>query len=301
MLNFKINVDPQDHRYYVSPKRKFHTVAELVAAHKTFPLRSKQRAGAKIFLLHPIAPILPLPPPWEEFFDARYNRSYYFNRQTQVTTWDRPKPDTVHRQSLPVSSAAKTSSLLNQRNTPVGRPKSASITSESSLKISTTANVRSKTPGGSRRGPLPELPAKNPPSKRELPALPMKEEVVPSHTSSRVPAKEPSSLSNISRTFSHHPNPVSEPKAIPPLPPKVTETKSLPRLPPKEPALPQLPPKTNDRQLPALPNKEPPLENGRPTGRKTKLYEYEETLLKTPPRLPGKEPSVPNGPSGIAY
>ena len=292
LLNFKINVDPQDHRYYVTPKRKCQTVAELVACHKIHPLRSKQRAGAKIYLLHPIAPISVLPPPWEEFFDDRYNRSYYFNPQTQVTTWERPKSESSHRPSLSVPSVAKSPSSPSQLNVPGARPKSASGhgSAELSSKISTSANTRSKTPGSLRRGPLPEVPTtKNPPSKRGPPALPAKE-VPTRQTLPRLPAKEPSS----SRT-------VSEPKAIPPLPPKVLESKSLPRLPPKESALPQLPPKLNDRQPPALPNKEPPLENGRPTGGKPKVYEYEETILKIPPQLPDKQPSVPNGPSGITY
>ena len=296
MLNFKINVDPQDHRYFVTPKRKFQSVGELVAGHKQHPLRSKQRAGAKIFLLHPIAPISPLPSPWVEYFDSRYNRPYFFNPQTQETVWERPKPDPSARQSLSVPSVAKTLPSQSQHGSPGTRPKSASIhgSTESLSKSSASAKARTKTTSASKRGPLPELPTKNPPSKRELPALPAKEVPATRQTLPRLPAKEPSPVTSMART-------AAEPKLIPPLPPKVPESKSFPRLPPKESPMPQLPPKLNDRQPPVLPDKEPPLENGRPTGRKAKLYEYEETILKIPPKLPDKGPSIPNGPSGIAY
>lgn len=37
------------------------------------------------------APILPLPPDWEERKD-RNGRSYYVDHTTRTTTWERPQP-----------------------------------------------------------------------------------------------------------------------------------------------------------------------------------------------------------------
>ena len=84
-------------QYYLSSdaERKFHTIKELVEAYVDSPFQGKIRTTANIYLKHPIQKPKSLYRPdqvWKEFYDVKEKRSFYYNRTTGVSTWD--KPDT---------------------------------------------------------------------------------------------------------------------------------------------------------------------------------------------------------------
>ena len=278
ILNFKINRDNDDGYYFVTPKKKYRTVKELLEAHRTVPLRSKARSGAKIFLLHPItseavkdvldfvkqnedlqksasttatpATPPPLPPPWKEYFDKNHQRPYYYNPQTKQTVWERPKAE-----SHPAKSPQKfhTMSVRGGRlpNVPEEgtgfKPRhSFDFGSSSKPAISPNfSNRKGSDPSTSR--PLPELPPKNPATSdhnfSNSPSLPSKEDS-PRRLVPKLPPKEPEKVNQ----WQTPPSPKGG-SNLPPLPPK--EPANVPPLPDKVPPLPKKDP------LPALPPKEP--------------------------------------------
>ena len=51
-MNFKINFEKNE--YFISPRRKFASILELLEAYKNTPIRSKKMSSERILLLHPI-------------------------------------------------------------------------------------------------------------------------------------------------------------------------------------------------------------------------------------------------------
>lgn len=287
ILNFKINQDANDRKYFVTPKKKFSTVKELLETHKTSPLKSKARAGAKIFLLHPITATevqgvidglkqkqgqdqdqgtpasnagLPesLPPPWKEFFDKKHQRSYYYNPQTKETVWERPKlaKKMIKANTLDVRSSRPLPTIPDS----TGSLNTPRHSLDSNMQRSPkTLNRLSKPDRG-----LPDLPPKSPSSRRH------------SDISS---TRQPKGISN---GIDQQPHPL---QTVPKLPPK----DPLPALPPKDPSFPSkdvppLPPKDNSN-LPPLPDKIPPKESNPVPALPPK------TPTSDVPPLPPKDPS----------
>ena len=86
-----------DGQYYLSSdaERKFHTIKKLVEAYVDSPFQAKIRTTANVYLKHPIQKPKSLyrsDQVWKEFYDVKEKRSFYYNRITGVSTWD--KPDT---------------------------------------------------------------------------------------------------------------------------------------------------------------------------------------------------------------
>ena len=258
-LNFKINCDKADGQFYVTPRRKYSSVRELIQTHRNVPLKSKAKPGAKIFLTNPIPPSnsLPspsspaapntLPAPWVEYFDETYRRTYYHNPLTRQTVWDRPKaPLPQPTEQRPRPHSMSTMPDPNQRR---GAPASPRL--------------------GGRRGdrPLPELPPKDlSPSRGLPPSLPPKEPSPgPAATMPRqFPRHDVPPLPSRNEPSSHSRN-----RPLPTLPPKNEPMSrgSIPPLPAKDGAFPPLP--VRDRDMPGrdpgrgmshLPNRDfPPL------------------------------------------
>mmetsp|Transcript_26662 Transcript_26662/g.32320 ORF Transcript_26662/g.32320 Transcript_26662/m.32320 type:complete len:2975 (+) Transcript_26662:46-8970(+) len=86
-------------------------------------------------------PNAPLPPPWVECTDPQSGRYYYYNKDTNVTTWDRPTPPaTVH----PVVATPAGSSLTTSTDfftAPTPRSRSSSAGAAGSVRSVTSAAV----------------------------------------------------------------------------------------------------------------------------------------------------------------
>ena len=295
ILNFKINCEPTTGMYFVTPRKKYQTVRELLETHRTVPLKSKARQGAKIYLLHPITtqeilqalntikqnqPLpsptspAPLPPPWKEFFDKNHKRPYFYNPDTRQTVWERPKA--VESKASRLQKA----STLDSRNGPRPLPNVPEEPISNKPRLSLDSNIggarigMGKSPNRSmdRRG-LPNLPPKSPSVNKQDATPPFGDTPPRSVKSERqlpgLPPKEGS------------PGPRG---SVPKLPPKeISRDTPLPPLPPKDATpFPPLPEK-----VPSLPNKEPPSPlsyNAPPT-----LPPKDRTLSSSLPPLPPKD------------
>ena len=322
ILNFKIHRDASDGKYFVTPKKKFSTVKELLETHRKVPLKSKARAGAKIFLLHPItrtdiqmaldvikqkqesqsipSPLptspAPLPPPWKEYFDKNHQRPYYYNPDTRETAWDRPKGDSPKQKRN-----QKSHTIDNRSSRPLPNVPEESL-SKPRLSLDPGVVTRQGTsPRPSRRGheqrALPDLPSKSPSvsSRREtVPQLPPKDvNTSPAHLHrGSVPNLPPKQLEQ--RPSLPTPN-------LPPLPSK--NTSSLPPLPEKLPSLPKKDP-ASPLSVPELPPKDfsssgqngynPSASSLPPLPRKDSSSLSSTNPTISLPPLPPKEPSFPN-------
>ncbi len=286
ILNFKINRDPNDGKYFVTPKKKFSTVKELLEVHQKFPLKSKARAGAKIYLLHPITKtdiqmILemvkqkqesnqsmlsppsprpePLPHPWKEYFDKNHQRPYFYNPETKQTLWDRPKGESAQQKRI-----QKSNTLDNRTSRPLPNVPEESSFIKPRHSLDTEALTRQGTSPrvDKRQRALPQLPPKSPSTPRrecsldsgtKSPSTPRRD--ISLDSGMQVPQLPPKDPNNFSPT--HHRG------SLPDLPPKhVDHRPSLP-LPSKDANLPPLPSKgtTNvpklPEKVPSLPKKDP--------------------------------------------
>ena len=314
-----------ERKYYVSPKKKCSSVKEVLETHRTFPLRSKARAGAKIFLVYPITPSdvqriksqtpvnNALPSPWKEYYDERRKKLYYHNPQTGQTVWERPKALT---QDPPPLSKPKnrTSRSFPDRPLP-DLPENNPVTLSPNPQKQTNPRGRSQkeirresAPILSR--PLPELPPKSPIlPKHDIPSSPRRDEppqnsnrrftpqLPPKDTSTGVQLKQPYSSSKFGQK-----QPPS--KDLPALPSKTpNNTKNIPRLPSKEQPYPPLPSKeqscppplpSKEQTYPPLPSKEKSLP---PLPSKEQKYPPLPSKEQSCPPLPTKEKSLPPLPS----
>lgn len=306
-LNFKINKDANDGQYFVTPRRKYFSVRELLETHRTSPLKSKAKPGAKIYLLYPIqaVPSSPLsnalPAPWQEFFDEGYKRPYYYNPETRQTVWTRPKAEAP---PLPPGGNRTTrSKTMNNRPLPVPNEIEKSGSRSASLTVSSSPKTGRHQTMSTR--PLPTLPPKNNTSvSGPPPVLPPKDSSPgppPLRQTNRPPPlpskNDQPSLPPPSQPNQRHPAARSE-RPLPTLPPKndtrgppplpVKDDPSLPSLPPK--AMPPLPPK-DDKPLPVPPGMSNNVSTAPPSSGKMKMKrptEYEDMPV---PRLPSKTPS----------
>lgn len=287
----------------MTPKKKFCTVKELLETHKTSPLKSKARAGAKIFLLHPITASEvqtvintvkqkqsqdhpppqssslpePLPSPWKEYFDKNHHRPYFYNPQTRETVWERPKSakkllkaNTLDSRSSRPLPTIPDGSLNTPRH---------SLDSGVSLRSPRTLNRLSK-PG------LPDLPPKSPSSRRHSDIASTNRQLQSKGVSTGI-EQQPHAM--VPKLPSKDPPSVSV-KDVPPLPPKDSST--LPPLPQKIPSkdssslpVPSLPPKNPTTDLPPLPPKDPsPISTSLPPLPPKDIHnEYEETVIMPSP------------------
>lgn len=119
-MNFKINTNSEG-KVFITPKSVFSNIQDLLEGHKTTPLRSKARPGAKVFLLTPITSAavqqVLLPPHWQEFYDENYKRSYYYNSQTGQSSWERPKVPAPPTSTTPTKPTPTISSSINRSQT----------------------------------------------------------------------------------------------------------------------------------------------------------------------------------------
>lgn len=295
ILNFKINTDP-DGKVFITPKKKFSNIQELLEGHKTTPLRSKARPGAKVYLLSPITveavQQLLLPPPWQQFFDENYKRHYYYNMQTGQSSWERPKaaPGPPAQPAAPARPGSGNKSMtmgarLSNRPLPsvpqaetgpptsprksldAGRPSKGVVGSPNVPRANEQhpGMQRDKTRSQSEDFPnMPPLPSKGVSpavGRRDQPALPPK-----GHTPSLPPKNDFPPLPVKNETV------LPVPHSAPPLPlknnefpPLPSKNDSSPPLPSKAPPLPMkdhtpssLPPlpSKSDPSLPQLPDKE---------------------------------------------
>ena len=251
-LNFKINRDQSDGQYFVTPRRRYYTVKELLETHRKVPLKSKTKPGAKIYLVNPIpATAIPpataqasntLPPPWQEFFDTNYGRSYYHNPATGQTVWERPKADPPP-QDMRGHRVRSMNRPLPVPNAGGGGGGGGGMVPPSSPRLD---GKRSATMASR---PLPLLPKNRSEMGGALPQLPPKEKSPGPNTSQR-------------QSF---PPPATRDSRPPPLPSKSDHPSlgPVPRLPPKDVdrPLPSLPPKndTKGRAPPPLPSKDAPV------------------------------------------
>ena len=320
ILNFKINTDP-DGKVFITPKKKFSSIRDLLEGHKVAPLRSKARPGAKVYLLVPITveavQQLLLPTGWQQFFDENYKRHYFYNMQTGQSSWERPRAATAPAPTLPSKSVTmgprlssrplpslpqEDSTGTQRKSLDVGRPNVTKSGGESpglpGRRISDGSQnpppLPSKGPSPSvgRRDPQTILPSKGQdlpplPSKNEhpLPPLPVKHNEVPPLPSKTdappLPSKTP-------------PLPVKEPSPAPSVPPLPSKSDlPLPQLPSKDPKTgpPPPPPLPSKDPLPSLPPKEDDFMQ-----RKKRPVEYMDTVItKTPP-----SPTLPQKSGGGA-
>lgn len=197
-MNFKINTDATDGKFFITPKKKFSSIQELLDHHRTFPLRSKARTGAKIFLVRPItitdiqrllSQINALPPPWQEFFDDHHKRPYYYNTQTGESIWERPKPSTSAPNPPPISKSQTMGPKIGNKSSVTNRPlpsipqSEATVTSNPRFSVDSGTSCTGRGPTARKSSepmlqrPLPGLPQKNTGlSSRPLPQLPGKGE-----------------------------------------------------------------------------------------------------------------------------
>ncbi|XP_011406570.2 PREDICTED: serine/arginine repetitive matrix protein 1-like isoform X2 [Amphimedon queenslandica] len=330
ILNFKINTDP-DGKVFITPKKKFSSIRELLEGHKVAPLRSKARPGAKVYLLVPITveavQELLLPAGWQQFFDDNYKRHYFYNMQTGQSSWERPRAATAPAPSLP-SKAMTMGPRISNRPLPslpqeenaatqrksldVGRPNVTKMAGESpglpGRRISDGSHnpppLPSKGPAPSvgRRDPQPALPSKG----HDLPPLPSKNEPpLPSKNEHSPPLPPLPTKHNEVPPLPSKTDAPPLPSKTPPLPVKEpSPAPSFPPLPSKsDPAPPQLPskdPKTGPPPPPPLPSKDPlpslPPKEDDFMQRKKRPVEYMDTVItKTPPSptLPQKSGGSP--------
>jgi hypothetical protein len=79
--------------YYVRRRRASRAIA-MTAPPGQMPIKNSSLQSVHVAPpLTPMPGVSPpssLPPNWEEYYDAKYNQCYYFNRVTRETVWEIP-------------------------------------------------------------------------------------------------------------------------------------------------------------------------------------------------------------------
>ena len=116
--------------------------------------------------------LTPLPEPWQEFYDERYKRCYYYNPQTQQSSWERPvAPPTSLPTPAPPQPVAKSPRVPVRSDTVQGRPLPAAPGSDSGDRSpESTKSVRRMSDLSGSMSPRQKK------AQQPLPALPDKEE-----------------------------------------------------------------------------------------------------------------------------
>ncbi|XP_064400015.1 uncharacterized protein LOC135346353 isoform X2 [Halichondria panicea] len=297
VLNFKINCEKG--QYFISPKKRFKSVQELITFYHSHGIRSKKAGNSHILLVHPI-PVDPamekhyqeireqkvaarqaeppastaLLPGWSEHWHNGYNKTYYYNGETGQSLWEKPLAPPTQQSPPPVLEKGSSRSSMRDRPLPIvpgGVGGVRRVNGEGSEDSNTIGRRSSLAKKYSRKQmPIPSTPSGSQTlphrkkssgiSDRELPPLPPKEETPPpKRTMPPLPPKESSDV----RGESSAPGIASRPPM--PIPGSRSsqdlQQKSIPALPRKEDTRGGM---RSPKPIPPLPPSKTVVQNGHP-------------------------------------